>query len=469
MKHLAIDKNTMVRLGFYGEPPTSLSVWIVEWLKDEGDVIEKDPSTGDGEIIVKLDSEKGLINVEATDDEIGYRINRILMKKGEKRIINLRDEPLLLAMLASPEDVASEEPRIRATPIAKRVAEEKGLPLAEIARKFPADTRVTRSVVEKFADAQTEPNRSPLAAPATRRLAHELEVDLTQVKPTGAGNIITERDVRNAGEIRPPEMQREGCATKEPTIVAERGDRGYEIVAPSIKRRGTAHAMTASLILPHAGDAVNVNPEPLFAFRNAHKAAFLEMHGVELRLDYFLGIACAYLLMQEEFRALNGYWHEEENRKEEQRLYTTVNMGIAVAVPRGPGELSSNLFVPNVKHAETFRLAAFAKEADRVIAAARSGTLRLADSTGTTFVVDNTGTPVEYRGKKYAGGESPEPLLAPQTSAIVAFGNPYDTVQGKRAKIAIRIDHRMVDGYEAITFLRVLQELIENPERILLL
>lgn len=232
--------------------------------------------------------------------------------------------------------------------------------------------------------------------------------------------------------------------------------------------------MTEAWHAPHAGPGIDINPVPLLTLREEMKESFERMHGVKLRIDHFFIAACAWLLKQNDFRVLNGYWHEEkegEHIREELRLYSHVNIGIAVAIPAEKTHSGrSELVVPSVKLAEMLRFTDIVKEAERLVSEASSGNPKTEDLLDTTFIVNNTGAPVRLSsGKVVPGAEFMDSIFAPNTSAILAFGAARDENGVKKMRLSLKFDHRVCDGREPTHFVRELQELIEHPEQILVL
>ncbi len=85
---------------------------------------------------------------------------------------------------------------------------------------------------------------------------------------------------------------------------------------------------------------------------------------------------------------------------------------------------------------------------------------------GATFIVNNTGSPLEWKGMHFSGDEFPGPIFPPETGAILSFGAVRQEADRKRMRITLCFDHRLCDGYEVKMFLRALQLLIEHPEQI---
>lgn len=497
---LEINLESKGRLGFYNAvPPNDIEATVVEWYVKEGDTIgfTEDPNTGKriGRPLLKIESEKGGVEITAEGWEIGARITKILISAQKDFTYNLNKVPLRLAELevGEPEKVGkpdqldkTDQPDtpnksintdLRITPLAKRAAEELGVDLEKVrAWLKPGTAELTYEHMQEFAKTHqtispTKPisgeDASMKAAPKTRQRAKELGVDLSRVIPGGPSGIVRLEDVENFVKQRveeKPETVPDIPASIPTTDFGE-----FEAIKPTMRRKTTARHMAKAWQAPHASPSIDINPALLLELRAKMKDSFEKVHGAKLRIDHFVVAACAYLLSQKEFRILNAYWHEEEG-KAEMRLYKHVNVGIAAGIsPDKTRSGFSELVVPVIKKAETLSFIEIVKEAERLIADALKGDPKSDDLMGLTFIVNNTGSPVEWRGIKMSGDEYPDPIFAAETAALVAFGATREEGGVKKMRVILRFDHRIVDGYEPKLFLRALQYLLENPEQILTL
>jgi pyruvate dehydrogenase E2 component (dihydrolipoamide acetyltransferase) len=492
---LEINLESKGRLGFYNAvPPNDIDAMVVEWYVKEGDTIgfTQDPNTGKkiGRPLLKIESEKGGVEITAEGWEIGARITKILIPPQKDFSYNLNKNPLHLAELETgePEKVGkpadtsmpdnSDKPLktdLRITPLAQRAAEELGVDLEKVRAWLKPDaTELTLEDVQEFAMTHetidpakpVSGEKPPIkAAPKTRQHAKELGVDLSRLLPTGPSGIVRMADIDNFVKQRDEEKSERVPETS--AFIPPTDFREFEVMKPTMRRKTTARHMVKAWQAPHASPSIDINPAPLLDLRGKMKESFEKLHGAKLRIDHFFVAACAYLLSQKEFRILNAYWHEEDG-KQEMRLYKHVNVGIAAAIaPDKTRSGFSELVVPVIKEAETLSFIEIVKEAERLIADAIKGDPKSDDLMGLTFIVNNTGSPVEWRGIKMSGDEYPDPIFAAETAALVAFGATREEGGAKKMRIILRFDHRLVDGYEPKLFLRALQYLLENPEQIL--
>ncbi len=365
--------------------------------------------------------------------------------------------------------------RIRVSPLAREALERFNIRIEDLLSSLPAgNEEITLEDVERFVSSRSGENAKDVsreshgfkAVPRARSRARELGIDLATVVPH-EGNVIRVRDVEAAAAER--DREKEQLVPRSSPSAEDLS--GYEELTDLGAQRATARHMEEAWATPHASPAIDIDPLPLFTLKDELKEEFQKRHDLILRIDHFFVAASAYLLARPEFRILNAYWHRE-NGEERIRLYANVNIGIAVGVPPEKTKTGfSGLVTPSLKHADRLSFVEIVREAERLIREAREGKSKLTDLLHITFIVNNTGTPVEWEGKRFSGDEYPDPIIAPKTAAILAFGAPRSGDDSGRQlmNVKLRFDHRVVNGYEPKLFLRALQDLIENPERVLVL
>lgn len=474
-KFFDITLATWKRLGLYKKITGPTYVEVEEWYLKPGDRITGivDPDTGimQGGNILRVDAAKGVKDIAATKEEIGGVLTEILIPEGKRVRVDLRQEPLRLGVIEMPDEagqdahakeIVSESRREielaqPATPLARELAEDLGMTL-------PTSDTIVR--VDDIVRAVPDVLRASdiFAAPATRVLAKDIGVRLQGVHGSGMHGLIMPRDVLALKEVYiAPETDNQKAPQQIQT------DDEVEVISIPLSHIAMAENLQRAWSAPLASPGIDINPAPMLALRAKMRERFEQVHGVRLRLEHFVVAACAWLLTQEEVKILNARWVED---KEDSRieLYKQVNIGIAVAIlpPASRGRFSS-LLTPVVKRANEKSFVQIAKEADRIIRDAIEGHPAPEDQGGATFIVNNTGSPVQWKWGKAAGDEFPDPIIAPDTAALLAFGAARDVGGEKRMRLRTRFDHRIVNGYEVKLFIRMLQALLEEPEQILTL
>lgn len=281
----------------------------------------------------------------------------------------------------------------------------------------------------------------PKAAPAIRRLATELGVDLHQVDGTGPGGRVQREDVLAAASPSPVEQE-----PPAPPVPEERGD---ERVALRGLRRQIAQRMAeAWRTIPHMTDLREVDATELVRARDALSAT--------APVTYLPLVVKVVATALRTHRSLNASIDLEA---EEIILRGAVNIGIATAIDGG-------LVVPVIRDADTKSVFEIAAEAEALAEAARARRLTPAQLAGGTFTVNNIGA---------IGGTRAVPIIRHPEVCILAFGRITKRPVVVDDQIVIRwmmdlstvADHRIVDGGDLSAFLATVSALLADPVRLL--
>jgi pyruvate dehydrogenase E2 component (dihydrolipoamide acetyltransferase) len=308
------------------------------------------------------------------------------------------------------------------------------------------------AAAEKPQTGQPAP-REVAAMPAARRLARELGVDLSKVRGTGPGGVITVEDVKKFAEgLKGKEAPK---AAEVPKAAEAPHTAEVEVVPVRGVRRAVAEKMTkAKRLIPHAYHLEEVDLTELLRLHERLKAE-AERRGVRLTVLPFLVRAVAQALR--EYPMLNSEYDEEKNvivvKKE-------INIGVAVDTDQG-------LVVVVVKNADKKGILELAREIGTLAEKARAGKLDIQDVRGSTFTISNIGA---------VGGLGGLSILNYPEAAIMAVGRAKKKpwVVGDRieirdiALVAVSFDHRVVDGAYVARFVNKVKELLERPEALLL-
>lgn len=315
------------------------------------------------------------------------------------------------------------------------------------------------TAVAPAAGAASGGRRRVLAAPAVRKLAFELGVDLEQVPPSTPEGRVTLADVRAFAE-----RQRTATATPRPEPAPANGAQPQPGEAPVVEeerqaltglRRRIAERMERSWrSIPHATAFDEVDGGALVALREA-LLPVAERRG--LRLTYLPLLVKLLIPVLKEFPIFNASLDEERREIVYKRVY---HIGIATASPEG-------LLVPVLRHADRLSLAQIASELERLIEGGRRRTLGLHELTGSTFTLNNVGS---------FGGSSGTPIINYPEAAILAVGRLQEKAVVRNGSLvarpvlplALSFDHRLIDGAQAGAFLARFKELVENPQQLLL-
>jgi len=365
---------------------------VVEWLKREGDAVKK------GEPLVSIESDKAEMEVEAPQSGI---LRRVLVPAGEEANV---DTPL--AILAGAEENIEE--LLTGRPQAAGVT-------APPTPREPAVPGVPAA-----------PGRRQAISPVARRVARELGVEISQVAGTGAGGLVTEKDVRAFASqgMAAPVVE----APEDAQVIPLTGLRRRIAERVSLSRRTAADVTTV----------VDVDVSEVAALRK------------ESGSSYTAYVAWAAAQALREFPILNASLVEERIL-----VKRDIHIGVAVALDQG-------LVVPVIRFADRKDVEGISREIDEMAARARDGQLTPDDLTGSTFTVTNSGA---------FGSLLFTPIINQPEVAILGMGKVADTPVVRDGAIVVRkvmylclsYDHRVVDGAPAVQFLQAVKRRLEQP------
>jgi pyruvate dehydrogenase E2 component (dihydrolipoamide acetyltransferase) len=408
---------TLPRLGQGMESGT-----IVRWLKSEGDQVEK------GEPLYELDTEKVTQEVEA--DASGVLL-KILANEGEeievgKAIAVIGEEG---EKVAEPQAEAGEP-----TEVTEEEEQEEGEPAPEREEKRERGR-------EAAPEGPTEPEQRQdggrvKASPLARRIAKERGVDLRQLRGTGPEGRIVAEDVERA-QVSPGKA----------ALVAPAAPGEVEVLKLNQMRKTIARRMTEAWEAPAFQISMSADMSAAIRLREALLER-VEEGGVRPTYSDILTKVVALALMRH--RDMNAHFAGDEVH-----LFSTANIGIAVAVPHG-------LVVPVIASCETKSIPEIAAERAEVVGRTREGKLRSEDLENGTFTISNLGM---YGVERFTA------VLNPPQAGILAVGaieeravvEDGDLEIQPRMDLTLTVDHRTVDGATASDFLRTVKAFLEEP------
>lgn len=376
---------------------------VVKWIRRDGESVKK------GDPLVVVMSKKITFQVQAPSDGIVHHLAR----EKESRPVGG-----IIGYILAPGEAM---PEVAPVPVTAPV---EALPPAAPA---PAAAALAGAAPAAAAPAAPPPEvRAPeiLASPVARRLAREHGVDLVQVKGTGAGGRITERDVLAFVEAR-----------RAPAPI------------PSVPFAGVRQAIAQRMM-----ESLQTTAQVTLVT----EADVTETVELRERLRGRFDLTYTDIVVKAVARALRD--HPLLNATlagEEIQVLPEIHIGVAVALEDG-------LIVPVVRDADRKSLQEVAGETRRLAEGARAGTLTVDEVTGGTFTVTNLGM-FEVDGFT--------PIINPPEAAILGVGRIVEKPAVWRGEIVRRslmtlsltFDHRLVDGAPAAAFLRRVKELVETP------
>lgn len=394
-------------------PGESISeVIIAQWLKKEGDTVAQD------ENVVEIDSEKATLEVGAPR---AGRISKLLKKDGETAAVG--------------ETIA--------------LIEESGAAPASA----PASTATSAPAK---ADKPAKPAAAPHVMPAAARAAHDKGIDPSTVKGSGPGGRVLKEDVLKQQAVT-PQAAKEQPVTSQPAPAAKpvvAGLRETEVVRMTTLRKRIAQRLVESQQTAAILSTFNeIDFSALNALRAEYKEPFEKRYGIKLGfMSFFVKAAVDALKLVPGVNA----------RIEGDSIVYHNYCDIGVAVGGGKG-----LVVPVIRNAERLSFA----EIEQTIAdfgkRAKDNAILPDEMSGGTFTISNGGI---------YGSLLSTPIINPPQSGILGMHAIQDRPVARDGQVVIRpmmyvalsYDHRLVDGREAVTFLKRIKDCIENPARMLM-
>jgi pyruvate dehydrogenase E2 component (dihydrolipoamide acetyltransferase) len=397
---------------------------IVRWFKAEGDAVAK------GEPLYEVDTEKVTQEVEA---EASGMLLRIVVPVGEVPV------GTTLALVGEPgEQLAAEPAAERLGVVETATAERPRGPVPDEARM--AGVAVGEQAVEappiRPPSKPKLPTR-PKASPLARRLARERGIDLAALIGTGPEGRIVAEDVERAAAVgAPPESVAPAAEVVAGPPVAE------------IPLTSTQKTVVRRLAEAWETPVFQLTLSARMDQAEAVVAARRTEEEVKVTLTDLLVKMCSVALL--DHRAVNSQFAGETVR-----VFSTANIGIAVAAPQG-------LVVPVIRSVEGLRLAEIAAARRDIVERARAGKLQAADLEGGTFTISNLGM---YGVEQFVA------VLNPPQAAILAVGMVEErpVVEGEQVVVrpmmtmTLSCDHRALDGTAAARFLTAVKQLLESP------
>ena len=393
---------------------------LINWLKAIGDNVRA------SDIIAEFEADKATVEIEAGSDgellELRAEPGDELGEGAVIALIGAGGEAAAPAIDA-PEDSAPTPPAESAAPITN-------------GKSMTDDGRVK-------------------ASPLARRIAADKGIDLSRVQGSGPGGRIVKADVEKlaATPLPPPAPPSAPAVGAQPTWGALPQE-DVDIIPLSRMRRAIADGTVRSKSnTPHFYVTVEADVEPLLALRKEINSALAE-RGVKVSVNDMLIKALALTLR--EFPNLNTHFYGDRFVR-----HKRVNIGVSVALPE-------NGLVNVVCHdADRTPLSEMAAANKAMYERARSGKIKPDDIRGATFTISNLGP---FNVKDFAAIiSSPEAgILAVSSSQRVPIVRDDGALGvGTRMNMTLSVDHRVSNGAEGAAFMNHLRQLVENPLRLL--
>jgi pyruvate dehydrogenase E2 component (dihydrolipoamide acetyltransferase) len=399
---------------------------IAKWNVKEGDTVKS------GDIIAEVETDKATMDVEVYD---GGTVLKIVATEGTA-------VPLggIMAVIGAPgEDISALLGGAPAAAAPAPAAAPAAVPT--LSKPAPAPAPAAAPV--------TEPSGPVKASPLAKSIAAASGVDLSKVQGTGPNGRIVKKDLDEVGAdgIRPEASKGPMPSTPAIRPDAIRPDTDHRI---SQMRKTIAKRLAESKFTnPHFYETIDIDMKNAVATREALNASG------DVKISFNDLVVKAAALALRKHPAVNSSWLGEIIRE-----YGSVHVAVAVAIEDG-------LVTPVIRNTDLKGLSAISAETKDLAKRARDRKLEPKDWEGSTFTISNLGM---------YGIEEFTAIINPPNACILAVGAIRDVpvvengavVPGKRMKVTLSSDHRVVDGAVAAQFLNTLRGYLEHPATMLL-
>tara|TARA_B100001057_G_scaffold315642_1_gene315793 strand:- start:5760 stop:7040 length:1281 start_codon:yes stop_codon:yes gene_type:complete len=406
---------------------------VSKWLKNEGDMVEVD------EPIVELETDK--VNLEVPSPVSG------VLKKINSKDGSIVEVGALLGSVSGNgsavskiEEIKKIDPKTNENNIIK-LETQKDVPEIFDKKKDEEEPLVLRDEIKE--DKKKEDlDVDQILSPAVRKIIKEKKIDTKSVEGSGKDGRILKGDLINLMGVNPPPSDRKIKYGQEERI---KMTRLRQTIAKRLKQ---AQENAALLTTFNEVDMTNI-----IQMRKENQQDFQSRYGIKLGFMSFFVKACVVALKN--FPAVNA---EIENNEIIYKNY--YNISFAVGTDKG-------LVVPVLKNADELSFADIEKNIKEISEKAKDGKLTIEDLQGGTFTISNGGV---------YGSMLSTPILNLPQSGVLGMHNIVDRpiVVDNEIKIrpvmylALSYDHRIIDGKESVSFLKMIKENLEEPRRLFL-
>lgn len=379
-------------------------------------------------------------------------VGQPLLEVETDKITNVVESPAggVLLQIVSPQGEVV--PVMQVIGIIGESGEAVAAPAAQAAGAVSADSPAPAASGAKGQNAQASTAQGEVRAmPAARKAAKELGVDLATVTGTGRDGVITEKDVRAAHEAAAKAPAPASAAPAQPCSAPDAD--ADEVIPMDGLRKLIADNMQASL--QNAAQLtvfVEADVTEMVALRDTMLAR--NKKDPEYRLSFNDIIAFAVCRALRQHPVMNTTLQADGIH-----MHRHVNLGIAVSLDTG-------LIVPNVKNADTYSLEELKAKVRDAASRARKGGLSMDEISGGTFTISNV---------SMLGVDGFTPILNPPETGILGVGRVVEkpgVFEGqvcvrKMMTLSLTFNHMVTDGGPAMSFLRTLADMLEQPVRML--
>ena len=421
---------------------------VSKWLKNKGEKVAVD------EPLVELETDK--VNIEVPSPSNGT-LEDINVNEGQTVSVGAILGSVGKAVISK--DILTDKEKVYSPPNKKEKIKKEPSPKPKQQSKVEPLVLQTEEIQEEIKPLvleKEEPklkketplvlnnfhNEKKTFSPSARKMAAESNINIEELQGTGKNGVILKEDVMSLMGVNPPPSKRKIVHGLEERI---KMTRLRMTIAKRLKEAQENAAMLTTFN--------EVDMHEVISMKNAYKEDFQKKYSVKLGFMSFFVKACVIGLKN--YPAVNA-----EIQNDEIVYKNYYNISIAVGTDRG-------LVVPVLRSTDEMSFASIEKNISLLGQKAKNGKITIEDLQGGTFTISNGGI---------YGSMLSTPILNPPQSAVLGMHNIIERPVVKDGTVTIRpmmylalsYDHRIIDGKEAVSFLKTIKESLEQPKRLFL-
>jgi len=414
---------------------------LVSWKKKKGDKVSA------GEVIAEIETDKATMEWESPEDGT---LTEIYVEEGGK--VNVGDKIGFIGGEGEEAPKKEEAPKEEEKPKEPKAEEKKEKkPQAETEKPVPAEKKEKEAAPVAKIDNGEEARIK--ASPVARRVAAELGVDLASVKGTGPDGRVTETDVRAAAKTKGPAPAQKTPAAAKPSAPSIKAGEGARIQLSGM-RKIIAQRLVESLgPVPHFYLTIEINAAPLMAAREELKSAGEGADTAKITVNDFVLKAAVQAAVK--VPRVNASFDGDAFVQ-----YADVDLGIAVAIEDG-------LLTPVIRAAQNKSLREISEQVKDLASRARNKRMKPEEFQGGTFTVSNLGGMGIDSFSAVINPPQGFILAVGKVTKVPVIDDSDQIVPGHRMSITMSCDHRVIDGALGAEYLKELRHLLENPALLL--
>jgi pyruvate dehydrogenase E2 component (dihydrolipoamide acetyltransferase) len=414
---------------------------LVSWKKKKGDKVSA------GEVIAEIETDKATMEWESPEDGT---LTEIYVEEGGK--VNVGDKIAFIGGEGeeAPKKEEKKEPEKKEEKSEEKT--EKPAPAVKKEKETAPPQEKKKPVEASVSPARTEEARVK-ASPVARRVAAELGVNLASVKGTGPEGRVTETDVRAAAKSVAAVADRGGAKPQPKHVPSIKAGEGARIQLSGM-RKIIAQRLVESLgPIPHFYLTIEINAAPLMAAREELKSAGEGADTSKITVNDFVLKAAVQAAVK--VPRANASFDGDAVVQ-----YADVDLGIAVAIEDG-------LLTPVIRAAQNKSLPEISEQVKDLASRARNKRMKPEEFQGGTFTVSNLGGMGIDSFSAVINPPQGFILAIGKVTKVPVIDESDQIVVGHRMSITMSCDHRVIDGALGAEYLKELRHLLENPALLL--